>query len=99
MYAPVSMDLTHRRLTPDFTLYVSGGGINCVSCDIYVYHLLVCLCFIPGVFLSSRMTGACPATTDLIMQVNARTTKKKEKKIKDEMYADFIHHVLVQKLR
>ena len=34
------MDLAHRRLTPDFTvIYVSGGGMNCVSCDICVYHL------------------------------------------------------------
>ena len=48
--------------------------MNCVSCDIYVYHLLVCLCFFPGVFLSSGVTGACPLTTDLIMRVNVRTT-------------------------
>ena len=30
--------------------------------------------FLPGVFLSSRVTGACPVTTDLIMRVNVRTT-------------------------
>ena len=30
--------------------------------------------FFPGVFLSSRVTGACPVTTDLIMRVNVRTT-------------------------
>ena len=47
--------------------------MNCVSCDIYVYHLGLCVCF-PGVFLSSRVTGACPVTTDLIMRVNVRTT-------------------------
>ena len=35
---------------------------------------LVCLCFIPGVFLSSRVTGACPVTADLVMRVNVRTT-------------------------
>ena len=35
---------------------------------------LVGLCFFPGVFLSSRVTGACPVTTDLIMRVNVRTT-------------------------
>ena len=35
---------------------------------------LVCLCFFPGVFVSSRVTGACPVTTDLIMRVNVRTT-------------------------
>ena len=47
--------------------------MNCVSCDICVYHLGLCA-FFPGVFLSSRVTGACPVTTDLIMRVNARTT-------------------------
>ena len=31
------------------------------------------VCVFPGVFLSSRMTGACPVTTDLIMRVNVRT--------------------------
>ena len=35
---------------------------------------LVCLCFFPGVFLSFRVTGACPVTADLIMRVNVRTT-------------------------
>ena len=35
---------------------------------------LVCLCFFPEVFLSSRVTGACPVTTDLIMRVDVRTT-------------------------
>ena len=35
---------------------------------------LICLCFFPGVFLSSKVTGACPVTTDLIMRVNVRTT-------------------------
>ena len=44
-----------------------------VSCDICVYHLGLCV-FFPGVFLSSRVTGACPVTTDLIMRVSVRTT-------------------------
>ena len=50
--------------------------MNCVSCDICVYHLGLCVFFrfFPGVFLSSRVTGACPVTTDLIMRVNVRTT-------------------------
>ena len=49
--------------------------MNCVSCDICVYHLGLCVCvFFPGVFLSSRVTGACPVTTDLIMRGNVRTT-------------------------
>ena len=47
--------------------------MNYVSCDICVYHLGSCV-FFPGVFLSSRVTGACPVTTDLIMRVNVRTT-------------------------
>ena len=38
----------------------------CTTFDLFV-------CF-PGVFLSSRVTGACPVTTDLIMRVNAKTT-------------------------
>ena len=47
--------------------------MNCVSCDICVYHLGLFV-FFPRVFLSSRVTGACPVTTDLIMRVNVRTT-------------------------
>ena len=47
--------------------------MNCVSCDLCVYHLGLCV-FFPGGFLSSRVTGACPVTTDLIMRVNVRTT-------------------------
>ena len=35
---------------------------------------LACWCFFPGVFFSSRVNGACPVTTVLIMRVNARTT-------------------------
>ena len=30
--------------------------------------------FSPGVFLSSRVTEACPVSTDLIMRFNVRTT-------------------------
>ena len=47
----------------------------CVSCDVYVYHLwFVCVFLLSGVFLSSRVTGACPVTTELTMRVNVRTT-------------------------
>ena len=55
---------------------IPGGGINYVSCDIpgMCVPPLACLCFFPLVFLSSRVTGACPVTTDLIMRVNVRTT-------------------------
>ena len=47
--------------------------MNCVSCDICVYHLRFVCVFSLGVFLSSRVTGACPVTTDLNMQVNVTT--------------------------
>ena len=32
------------------------------------------VCVFPGVFLSSRVNGACPVTTDLVTRVNVRTT-------------------------
>ena len=35
---------------------------------------LVRLCFFPGVLVSSRVAGACPVTTDMIMRVNVITT-------------------------
>ena len=47
--------------------------MNCVSCNICVCHLGLFV-FFPRVFLSSRVTGACPVTTDLVMRVNVRTT-------------------------
>ena len=47
--------------------------MNCVSCDICVYHLGL-LVFFSKLFLISRVTGACPVTTDLIMRVNVTTT-------------------------
>ena len=37
-------------------------------CDICVYHLGLCV-FFPGAFRSSRVTGACPVTTDLIILI------------------------------
>ena len=52
-------------------LYVAGGGMNCVSCDKCVYHLGL-FGFFPWVFLSSRVTEACPVTTDLIRRFNVR---------------------------
>ena len=53
----------------------SGESITCVSYDIPVWCTtfgFVCV-FFRGVFLHSRVTGACPVTTDLIMRVNVRT--------------------------
>ena len=49
--------------------------MNCVSCDKdYACTAFGLFVFFPGVFLSSRVTGACPVTTDLIMRGNVRTT-------------------------
>ena len=59
--------------------------MNWVSCDICVYHLGLCV-FFPGVFLSSRVTGACPVTTDLIMRVNVRTTTTTNKVSRSTKY-------------
>ena len=47
--------------------------MNCVSCDTWVFHLGL-LVFSPRVFLSSRVTGACPVTADLIVPLYVRTT-------------------------
>ena len=44
------------------------------SAVIYACTTLGCVCVFPGVFLSSRVTGASHVTTDLIMRVNVRTT-------------------------
>ena len=43
------------------------------SAVICVYHLWRVCVFPWGVFLSSRVTGVYPVTTDLIMRVNVRT--------------------------
>ena len=47
--------------------------MNCFSCHIRVYHLWF-VCALPGVFLSPRVTGVCPVTTDWNMRVYVRTT-------------------------
>ena len=39
-----------------------------------VHHLWFVCVFSLGVFLISKMTGACTVTTDLIVRVNVRTT-------------------------
>ena len=41
---------------------------------IYACTTFLFFCFFRGVFLRSRVTGACPVTTDLIMRVNVGTT-------------------------
>ena len=51
--------------------------MNCVIYDIWVYCCtpfgFPCV-FFSGVFLHSRVTGACPVTTDLVMRVNVRAS-------------------------
>ena len=49
--------------------------MNCVSCDICVYHLGLFV-FFPRIVLSSIQSdwSLCPVTTDLIVRVNVRTT-------------------------
>ena len=47
--------------------------MNCVSYDMRVPLVLLFCDFFLGVFLSSRMSGACTVTTDLIMRVNMIT--------------------------
>ena len=49
--------------------------MNCVSCDIdYACTTFGLFVFFPRVFLSPRVTGACPVATHLILRVNVRTT-------------------------
>ena len=40
---------------------------------VYQDHFCFFLCFFPGVILHSRVTGACPVTTDFFMRANVRT--------------------------
>ena len=59
--------------------------MKCVSCDRYMrVPPLVCMCFLPGVFLSSRVTGARPVTTNLIMRVSVRATSRRTRKIQSK---------------
>ena len=64
----------------NFSCAVSTGGVyiikirRSVDCRFRLYTTHSWFVFFPwlgGVFLSSRVTGACPMTTDLIMRVNA----------------------------
>ena len=45
-----------------------------LSAVIYVCTAFSLFVIFPGVFLSSRVTGTCHVTTDLIMRYNVRTT-------------------------
>ena len=76
--------------------------MNCVSCDICVYHLELCV-FFPGVYLSSRVTGACPVTMDLIMRDNVRTTTTTSDPYKESYrritYSEYIIRALKPKKR
>ena len=60
------MDLAHRRLIPDLTFICFWWRHELRQLWSMRVPPLVCSCFFPGVFLSSRVTGAYPVTTDLI---------------------------------
>ena len=68
------MDLAHRRLTPVFTSMCFVVEAWIASAVIYARTILGLFVFFPRVFLSSRVPGACPVTTDFIMRVDVRTT-------------------------
>ena len=56
-----------RRLLSDSVFIFLGGCMNCVSCDICMFHLWFGMVFSPGIFLPSRVTGAYRVTTDLML--------------------------------
>ena len=66
------IDLAHRRLTPYFNFLCFWWRHElrqlCVIYQVYVYRLGLFV-FFPRVFLSSRVTGACPVTTDLLCEL------------------------------
>ena len=55
--------------------------MNCVSCDICVYHL-----WFVFFSLGYSLAPECPMTTDLIMRVNVRTTTTTINSIHDLTY-------------
>ena len=56
------------------SVYTASDNTNAYSLGASTLHTLGLFVVFPSVFLSSRVTGACPVTTDLIMRVNVRTT-------------------------
>ena len=83
-YGPGTSETDSRFLS-----YVSGKGMIWFSCDVCVYHLGLFV-FFPGVFLSSRVTGACPLTTDL-MRVYVRTTTTTTTTTTNKQKIEFVH--------
>ena len=58
-------------------LYVSGGGMNCVSCDICLYHLGLCVCFPWGIpQLQSDWSLSCDHGLDYASYVRTTTTTR-----------------------
>ena len=58
--------------------------------EAYIASAVICACttfglfvFLPGLFLSFRVTGVCPVTTDLTMRVNVRTTTTNSRSVHD----------------
>ena len=75
-YVPVwTWHILGRHPISLFYFILLAGVMNCVSNDdTCAYHFWFCLCVFPGVFISSRVTGACPVATDLTIRLNVRTT-------------------------
>ena len=66
-----------RTMTSGFTFIFFGRrSTTCFSYHVYMYHFCFVLFFFssPGTFFHSRVTRACPETTDLILRVSVRTT-------------------------
>ena len=68
------MDLAHRRLAISLFSRMFVVEASIASAVIYACTTFALFVLFPGVFLSSRVTGAYPVTTDLIMRVNVRPT-------------------------
>ena len=71
-YSPVRAFYA-RTMTSDVTIIIFGGCTTCFDYHLHVYHVWFAV-FFPGIFFHSRVTEACPVTTDLIMRVNVRST-------------------------
>ena len=65
-----------RGLTSDFIFYIFSRvhDLHQLRCIRVPWHHFWFAYFFFGAFFHTRVTGACPVTTDLIMRVNVRTT-------------------------
>ena len=63
---------TYAHFRFHLLLFFCGGCTTCFSYNICVYHFCF-VCVFPLVLFRSRLTGACPVTTDLIMRVKCES--------------------------